>query len=280
MSRVLRIVCTILLLWVVPVRADDAWLASQKKFHEIASDHGAVDRLLAALQKRCPDFQQRLRAIVLLRVGTPYVLGCLGEEAGRDRDPVFRLDRSDCTVHVLTSSALAHSRSWAEARDKMTFLGYYPDGAASDRSAIKRGPVTYENRIHFTEDRLVSSPWFAVVPTSARAATTTLTLNRKADGSPLLDIPWKRRATVRYVPVDLVTRALLSELPPHVAGVAFVRKKLFAMGLAVAHEGTILDRRWLVHADSIGKRTSKVDFLEYLQRNSDWFDGVIFFAFR
>lgn len=256
--------------------ADDAWISAQPKFYQIASDHAAVTRLLTALQQRFPDFQQRLRAVALLRVGTPYVLGCLGEEKGRDKKPVFRLDESDCTVHVLTSSALAHAHTWNEARARMNTLNYYPVAAGRD-------PVSYANRVHYTEDRLVTSRYFRdvtpVAATGTPLASVTLTLNRGDDGKHPLDIPWEKRATIRYLPIASVTPAILARLPKYAAGVAFVRKKLFSKGLAVGHEGMIVDRKWLVHADSVGKKTAKVDFLDFLRKNSDWFDGVILYSF-
>lgn len=253
-----------------PPANGDAWLETQPKLHEIAHDRAAVDRLLELLQARYPDFQQRLRAVALLRLGTPYVLGCLGEERPPDNQPVFRLDVSDCTVHVLTCSAVAHARSWNEARAWMKMLNYAP---APD-------PVRYENRVHFTEDRLVSSKWYKVADgpfRAAKPATVSLTLNVGDNGKRALDIRWEKRMTVRYLPCAEVTPRVLACLPQPVAGVAFVRKKLVPLGLAVGHEGLVIDQKWLVHADSIKKATVKVDFMTYLKKNADWFDGVIFF---
>ena len=261
----------------------DAWLESQPRIFEIAGDHAGVDRLLSELQRRYPDFQQRLRAVALLRLGTPYVLGCLGEERPPDTKPVFRLDVSDCTVHVLTCSALAHAHTWNEAREWMKKLNYYPASAASGNiggRAPAHGPITYENRVHFTEDRIVTSTWYRTAQApfeAARPASVTLTLNRSQEGKPALAIPWQKPMTIRYLPVSEVTPTLLERLPSPVAGVAFVRKKLFPQGLVVAHEGLVIDQKWLVHANSIKKETVKVDFLAYLKKNADWFDGVIFF---
>lgn len=253
-----------------PSADNDAWLSAQPRLYQIAGDHTAVDRLLAQLRARYPDFQQRLRAVALLRLGTPYLLGCLGEERAPDTKPVFRLDVSDCTVHVLTCSALAHARTWNEARAWMKRLNYYP----------QPDPVRYENRVHFTEDRLVSSKWYKVADgplVAATPASVTLTLNKGDNGKRALEIAWEKRMTVRYLPVAEVTPRVMAHLPTPVAGVAFVRKKLFPLGLAVGHEGLVIDQKWLVHANSIKKETVKVDLLAYLKKNADWFDGVIFF---
>lgn len=259
--------------------SDDAWIAAQPRFHSIANDPAAVDRLLTALHLRFPTFGPRLRAVAMLRLGTPYVLGCLGEGSGHDPQPVFRLDQSDCTVHVLTSVALAQARTWDEARAWTVRLNYHP--AAGERDARGVLPrVGYDNRIHFTEDRLTTTPWFKVVDSAlvsdAPPASVSLTLNRTREGKRLIDIPWEMRTTVRYLRTSDVTPAVLARLPAPVAGVAFVRAATFPLGLAVGHEGLVVDRRWLVHADSITKRTVKVDLLSYLRKNADWFDGVIF----
>jgi len=264
-----------MLAWLAgPARAGDEWLAGQKKFHQL-KDKAAVDRLLADLRKQYPDFVARLRAVALLRVGTPYVLGCLGEEKGPDAQPVFRLDLSDCTVHVLTSAALAHAASYAEARGWMTRLNYYP--------APGRDPVSYANRVHFTEDRLQTSAYFkdvtARVAPAAALESRTLTLNRKRDGSALLEIPWEKKITVRYIPAAKLNKAMLDRLPV-AAGVAFIREKDVPLGLIIGHEGMVIDRGDLVHADSISKRVQRVSLLEYVKKNSDWFDGVVLYEFR
>lgn len=251
---------------------DDRWVTEQPRLYQIAHDPIALQNLLDALWKRYPDFHARLRAIALLRLGTPYVLGCLGEESGRDKNPVFRLDESDCTVNVLTSTAMAHARSLPEARGWMTRLNYYPG----------ENPVRYENRVHFTEDRIRASQWFhditPQIATGTPLASVRLTLNRGSDGTPLLPISWKRATTIRYLRQSDVSPALLARLPASIAGVAFVREKLFPKGIAVAHEGFVVDRQWLVHADSITKKTVRTQLCDYLRKNADWFDGVMIFS--
>jgi hypothetical protein len=248
----------------------DGWLVRQKKLYQL--DRQGLERILAEVHRRYPDFQERLRAIALLRLGTPYKLGCLGEEKGRDPGPLFRVDQADCTVFVLTSSAMAHASTWEGARQMMVRLNYYPGP----------NPVRYENRIHFTEDRLQTSPYFADItarvapPTGLR--TVSLTLNRKRDGGRLLEIAWEKRITTRFLPWDLVSPQVLERLPA-TAGVAFVRRKNFDLGLVVAHEGMVLDRRDLVHADSIAGQVRRVKLLDYLTENRGYFDGVLFYRF-
>lgn len=272
----LRCVLSALIVLLAPslcraAETDDAWIARQRPLVEIAADRAAVDALLAALWQRFPDFDARLRAVVILRLGTPYVLGCLGEEKPPDPDPIFRLDQSDCTVHVLTCTALAHAHTYAEAKGWMTKLNYYP---APD-------PIRYANRIHYTEDRLATNPYFHIITRDVAPhqalAHVTLTLNRGADGKHVLDVPFEKTVTVEYLPLAAVTESVLTRLPKRVAGVAFVRLKMLPRGVVIAHEGTIVDQRYLIHADSIRKKTSRWDFLEYLKAKSDHFDGVIFY---
>lgn len=262
--------------WASPAGSNDAWLEKQPRLQTLR-DHAVVDRLLVEVQRRFPDLGERLRALVLLRLDTPYVLGCLGEEKPPDTKPVFRLDQVDCTVYVLTTTALAHATSYKQARAMMRVLNYHPVPAGQD-------PVTYANRVHFTYDRLTSSPHYAIVTAAEKKAgvtrSVTLTLNRKQDGTRLLPIPWERRVTARYIPTSAVSAAVLATLPRACAGIAFVRKKYFEQGLVVAHEGFVIDRRDLVHADSVAKKARRVDLLDYLRRNADWFDGVIFYAIR
>jgi hypothetical protein len=237
-----------------------------------------IDAEIARWQE-LPDFSSRVRAILLARVGTPYVLGCLGEGAGAapDSDAVFRLDQVDCTVFVLTTAALAHARSLEEAERNIVFANY--------REVDGTRPVSYEARLHFTTDRLDASPYFRnvtdqVVPVDL-LATRKLTLNVKDNGEPLLPIHWKRPIVLRYLPAASATADLVASLPP-VTGVAFVRESFFAKGLEVAHEGVILDGRDLVHASSEAERVVRVPFLEYLRKPGGGFrfDGLVFYEFR
>jgi hypothetical protein len=238
-----------------------------------------MDHLVARWQEERDDMPTRVRAILLSRLGTPYVLGCLGEGAGADpdSDPVFRLDQVDCTVLVLTTAALAHARTLDEARQNMALANYREIG--DDR------PITYEARLHFTEDRLDASPYFEnitrdVVPAELLESKT-LTLNVREDGSGLLPIEWTRKITLDYLPVAGATEAVLAALPP-VTGVAFIKHSYAKMGLAAAHEGVVLDGEDLVHASSESKKVVRVPLREYLRKadGSPRFDGLVFYAFR
>lgn len=238
-----------------------------------------MNHLIARWQEERDDLPSRVRAILLSRLGTPYVLGCLGEGAGAkpDSEPVFRLDQVDCTVLVLTTAALAHAHTLDEARENMAVANYREIG--DDR------PITYDGRLHFTEDRLDASPYFEnitrdVVPADLLESKT-LTLNQQDDGSGLLPIEWTRKIALDFLPVASVTDAVLAGLPP-VTGVAFIKRSYFKKGLAAAHEGVLLDGKDLVHASSDSKQVVRVPFREYLRKadGSPRFDGLVFYAFR
>ncbi|MFH1680342.1 MAG: N-acetylmuramoyl-L-alanine amidase-like domain-containing protein [Candidatus Eisenbacteria bacterium] len=236
-------------------------------------DPAAIDSLLRGERWAALTTEEKLLALAPLRVGTLYALGCLGEEAEPDTDPLFRLDRADCTVLVVTDAALVHARSLDDARTAIRRI-HYRDGTPS-----------YAARYHFTTDRISSSPFFEEI--TSRAGPDSLLqavrvfLNRKENGEPLLPIPWEREMIVRYLPCELLNEEVLDRLPP-ACGVAFVAEKNVRNGFLVSHEGLLLGRRTLHHASAGAGRVVEVPLLAYLQPSSGAFrfDGVLFFAFR
>jgi hypothetical protein len=74
------------------------------------------------------------RAVAATRalLGAPYLASPLGEGAGRDADPRFRLDAFDCMTFVETAVALASATSLAEARRALDDVRYAgPPGFAA-----------------------------------------------------------------------------------------------------------------------------------------------------
>ncbi len=236
-----------------------------------------ADSEIRRICKKHPDFFERLAAIAELRVGTPYVLGPLGEDD--KRGPVFQTKTVDCTVMVLTSLALAYGENYDGAREMMTKLNYY------DPPVYGKKTVSYENRIHFTYDRLHTNPYFRdisykIIP-EKELKTVSITLNRKSDGTKLLPVQWEKSVKARYIPTGKINAKMMASLPPErIVGVGFVREKAFSLGVVVSHEGFIIDGKYLIHADSIAKKVVKTDFLDYMKKNGDYFDGVIISAFR
>ena len=242
----------------------DPWLLSETEF----------EFYLPQFHERFPNYHDRLKALNLWRVGTPYGLFCLGEESGKDIDPLLRADSSDCTVHVLTTLAFAESFTWQNARDAMVDIHYKMDKNG------KKTP-TYISRWHYTSDRLLHHDRTVDITSSIvhenDLEKVEIELNKKEDGSEFLDLNWSSKETIQFIPTVNITENILLNLPA-ISGLAFVKKSYFKMGIVIAHEGYLIDQTNLIHASSEHKKTVNVDFLSYLFNNGEpRFDGVMFY---
>ena len=251
------------------------WIDSLPKPWKLNEEQ--VSDILPQFHKKFPDFHDRLKAFALWQVGKPYELFCLGEESGEDKDPIFRLDVSDCTVHILTSLASVQSSSWQEARKTLIDIHYKRN---DDQTSIP----TYKSRWHFTTDRIQDNPSTKNITSSLvsnqELVTINLTLNKKEDGDEFLKLGWQKPTTIQFIPNKFVGEDLLDKLP-QIAGVAFVKKTYFKMGLVVAHEGMIIDNKNIVHASSEFGKTVNMDFMKYyFLDDGPRFDGVLIFSFN
>ena len=243
------------------------WSLSEKEISEI----------LPQFQQKFPDFHDRLKAFALWQVGKPYELFCLGEETGEDKDPIFRLDVSDCTVHVLTSLASVQSLTWNEAKINLINIHYKPN---ENGISIP----TYKSRWHYTTDRIQDHPstrniTLGLLPND-QLKTVTITLNKKTDGKTFLDLDWQKPTSIQYISSENLNSKVLQNLP-NVVGVAFVRESYFKMGLVVAHEGMVIDQKNIIHASAEYGETVSMDFMEYYFREEGpLFDGVLFYSFH
>jgi len=242
----------------------DPWLLSETEF----------EFYLPQFHERFPNYIDRLKALNLWRVGTPYDLFCLGEESGKDNDPLLRADSSDCTVHVLTTLAFAESFTWQNARDAMVDIHYKMDENGDKKP-------TYISRWHYTSDRLLHHDRTVDITSSVAhendLVKVEIELNKKQDGSEFLDLNWSSNETIKFIPTIKITENILLNLPA-VSGVAFVKKSYFKMGIVIAHEGYLIDQTNLIHASSEYNRTVNVDFLSYLFNDGDpRFDGIMFY---
>ena len=242
----------------------DPWLLSETEF----------EFYLPQFHERFPNYIDRLKALNLWRVGTPYDLFCLGEESGKDNDPLLRADSSDCTVHVLTTLAFAESFTWQNARDAMVDIHYKMDENGEKKP-------TYISRWHYTSDRLLHHDRTVDITSSVAHENdlekVEIVLNKKQDGSEFLDLNWSSNETIKFIPTVKITENILLNLPA-VSGVAFVKKSYFKMGIVIAHEGYLIDQTNLIHASSEYNRTVNVDFLSYLFNDGDpRFDGIMFY---
>ncbi len=260
-------------------KANWDWLDGQKKLYEMSVVE--VNLILPELQERFPNKAERLKAISILRLGTPYQLGCLGEGAGKDKDPVFRLDVADCTVFVLTNVALLHSTNLKEAEEMMMFLNYRPK--KDSKSGEIKHKITFENRLHFTTDRNEVSPYFRDITEEyfceSILRTKRVVLNKeKPNNRRLIDIDWEKETIIRYIPSQFITQEILRDLPKAI-GIAFLRRGDEAIGLDVRHEGFLFNGSLFFHASSARGRVLVDDFFDYFLKESGSlrFDGIILF---
>ena len=242
------------------------WLLSEKEVNEI----------LTEFHRQFPNFEERLKAITVWRIGTPYEIYKLGEEILPDTDQIIRLDVSDCTVHVLTSLAFAQSKTWDEARGKIIKIHYKVDEKGNQIP-------TYESRWHFTADRILSNTYTVNITNtlvdSFDLENIDLILNVKEDGTELLELDWSRKVQLSFIPNNKVDLELLKKTP-QICGITFMKKKYFKNGLAIAHEGILIENKDFIHASSIANKTEKVNFMEYyFNDGKPLFDGIMIYKF-
>ncbi len=249
------------------------WVEKQKKLYELSPTE--TNLILKEIQLRFPQKSERLKALTTLRIGTPYQLGCLGEESGRDKDPIFRLEVTDCTAFVLTTVALLHSQNLEEAKEMMKFLNYRPDSE-----------ITFESRLHFTTDRNEASPYFRDITgegiCGCKLKTKKVTLNKiKADGKRLIDIDWEKEIVMKYIPNQYITKELFDNLPKAI-GIAFIKEGDEEVGLDVRHEGFLVDGELLFHATPVQEKVTAVDFFKYYfgKDGNPRFDGIKLFEIK
>ena len=249
-----------------------SWVETLPKPWTLSEDE--FETFLPQFLSRYPNYLNRLKALNIWRLNTPYGLYCLGEESGQDKDPIIRNDSSDCTVHVLTTMAFAESSSYLEAKKVMRNIHYKKnkDGKSS---------ATYESRWHFTSDRLLNNPQTPDITLSIAnddyLETVRIELNKKKNGQPFLNLNWTSKEEIKYISIEKLDRQLLNKLP-EVCGIAFVKKSYFKLGLVIAHEGFLVDKRTFFHASSEYNKTVAVDLMSYLKDEDNYrFDGLMFY---
>jgi len=233
---------------------------SAKLFFRLAP--AKIDQMLDQLFLQFPNFEDRLMAIALDRIGTPYNLKAIGDGAGFDANPVFSISTTNCTAFILTSMALASAQTYQQAEKLMTYLNYYP-------SKNGENPITYQNRRHFTSDRLLNSPYFKLITDTISEQkdrqTIKLMLNRQENGTHYLPIVWEKEVELEFIPRDKISSTILQRLP-RVCGVGIVRNELFAKGIIIGHEGLVFDGKYFVHASRDAGKVIKEDFYFYTQK--------------
>jgi len=231
-----------------------------KDFYELSPTE--INQLLSQLRKDCPDFEDRLRAITIKRLGTPYSLKPIGDGKGYDPNPVFNITTTNCTAFILTNVALASGRFYEQAESFMTHVNYYPVAPGKD-------PITYKNRIHYTTHRLLASDYFCPITDSiadkSKQRTINMVLNRKQDGTHFLPIDWQENVELNYIPRKNINKDMLKRFPK-VCGVGIIRKELFKKGIIIGHEGIVIDGEDFIHASLAAGKVVRENFYRYTQK--------------
>ena len=208
---------------------------------------------------------ESVESLVREFMGAPYRKGPLGEGEG---ERIYREDVFDCTTFVLTIAARMNAID-TPPREAMQKIHYYPPGE-----------VSYRNRLHFSSYRNAISRYFKDITQEVggdaiKREEVLLNRDHPQQGR-LINLDWEREVTVTYIPSKRVPE--LVENLPAVAGVGFVRRKYFSLGLGVTHEGIVLNGSDLAHASSEKERVVREDFLGYLKRHD--YTGVLFFRIK
>ena len=255
------------------LEVDYSWIESLPKPWTLSELE--FNSLLPMFKKKHPAFHQRLKAINLWRIGTPYGIFKLGEEQDPDPDPILRSDTSDCTVHVLTSLVFAQSNSWEEARSKMIKIHYKKDQNGES-------VPSFRSRWHYTSDRILNNSSTKDITklliSPSKLETINIELNRKKDGTEFLDLGWTRKQKLSFIPTENVPNIIMENIPS-ICGVAFVKRSFFKQGIAIAHEGFLIDKEDLIHSSQEALKTVKISFMDYLfDDDKPKFDGLMFFS--
>lgn len=168
-------------------------LPFSKKFFQLTIDE--IDELLPKLREQYLDFHDRIRALSLIRLSTPYEFKAIGDGTGYEPIPIFRVDKTNYTAFILTNMALASAYNYQQAESLMTYLNYYP-------GLEGQNTIFYQNRRHYTSDRLVTSEYFELITTSIiqpeKLDTVHIVLNRQSDGTHFLPIDWEKEIELPY----------------------------------------------------------------------------------
>lgn len=274
-----------------------ALLAAPAAAKPEAYEAPSLERLtkeLKRIHKKSPTMEERVTKISALFVGAPYQLGPLGEgEQGEfDRDPLWRLDRFDCTTLVETVLALAADPDPKRALD-----------TTLQRIRYKEGVIGYKTRNHFPEtDWIPQNAWAGFLkdvtaetaPDMVRQATKLIAKKawyeaKTADdvqgfaeagerekrlrrlkklGDDILD----QNASVPYLPMDALPQ-LLGRIPSGTIA-NLVREDQSDKPLLISHQVLIVEKngeKFVRHA-AFGKTVEDVPALEYFYRyyNSKW----------
>ena len=214
--------------------------------------------------------EMRLEKILQDYIGNPYEVNPLKKE--EDGKPSISLYYVDCTVFVLNSAALFLSQNYSEFIDNYTRAAYY--------SRV----VSYNSRIHFSEDRLITNSIFQLVfPEELESIIKEIpcVLNVKENGSRLLETGFEKKIIFKYIDyTDAIKKKILDNFIKNNEknyGIVFIRKKNIANGHLISHEGFVCGNKIIHAGKNAGKVTEENKFQLYM--HAACFDGISLFNF-
>lgn len=253
-----------------------------------------VSKEVKRAHKKYASVEARMAALSALFLDAPYQLGPLGEgdEAEFDRDPLWRLDKFDCTTLVETALALAVDPDAKRALDKTL-----------QRIRYKEGVVGYKTRNHFPEvDWIPQNAWAGylkdvtaeLAPDKVKQASKVIAKKAWYENKPLDDVQGfadvierekrlrrlrklgedilDQTASVPYIPMDALP-GLLPRIPSGTIA-NLVREDQPDKPVLVSHQVLIIEKnkgKFVRHA-MYGKTVEDVPALDYFYRyyNSKW----------
>jgi hypothetical protein len=238
-----------------------------------------VEAELAARHAETASVGARVDAVTRGLVGAPYLLSALGEGAGPDPDPRFRLDAFDCTTFVETALALTQTPELTEAAAALDLIRY-------------RGAPDFARRRHLMTSQwipgLVAEGWVEDITAEvggdeARVLQFALTEARwarrhiaRALVLPDEEVP-KGAFPLPYLPLQDALR--LEARIPQGAVLNVVRADWPAAPDAVTHQGIVVlhpgdTRRYVRHASPVSRRVIDEPLAQmlgrYLKRPRKW----------
>ncbi|MFP2931520.1 N-acetylmuramoyl-L-alanine amidase-like domain-containing protein [Pyxidicoccus sp. 3LG] len=204
-------------------------------------------------------------------INTPYVLSPLGEGAGVDPDPTFRLDAVDCLTFVEQSLALGLSRSEADVAPLLEHIRYASTPSYEDRNHLMEAQWLPNNiRKGFLADVTRRYGGEDAVP-----VTKSLTpLTWQSRSSAALGLPQERRPVGTYSLNMLPLERVMAHARAIPSGTILVvlREDLPLKATRVTHLGFVVQRKkrtFLRHASRGGyNRVVDEDLETFLARNA------------
>ncbi|MEM7674388.1 MAG: N-acetylmuramoyl-L-alanine amidase-like domain-containing protein [Myxococcota bacterium] len=232
------------------------------------------DDLVAEIEQRYDpaDWSAHLERVTRGLLAAPYLRSALGEEAGIDRDPRFRLNAFDCTTFVETALALAHCDDYAQLKPLLDQIRYTD------------GQPTFQARRH-----LITSQWIPELTAAGFVRDVTVHVGAHKTRFIHLNLTrqrWQKRRFARTLPLDSDRVPYghydLPYLPIDVAQkrirriplgtiINVVRQERETSPDVITHQGLVVrrpgsSRRYVRHASVISKRVIDESLARMLKR--------------